>query len=353
MIDFSLMSINKIIIHHVPNSLREQNPTLGTQLIELDAAALNELIRRITDVMGRGSNCLEMEFNDISDVSAVSQAISIMTDFSDETFIAKTTSLAQKLYQSQSNNRIPGGILVCISGRTGSNQQQYVALIKAESQSGFHISSIDSVQFLADLFLTEAQRLYKIGFLVRENINNPITPNDVSIYIFDQNATHSGTVGLANYFSQAFLGCKPMENAARQTEIFYSVTKEFIVRNPTFTDEQKVDLTNSLHTYLKNDQSAVINSQLFANTYFENPEIIDQYTSRLRHDNFPSTAVTKDISRIKTKLKVRRMKFNSGVKITFPSPTQDSDIGDLLVVDNYNEETNYTTVRIKGRIESQ
>lgn len=353
MIDFSLMSINMVIIHHVPNSLREQNPTLGTQLIELDAAAQNELIRRITDTMGRGSNCLEMKFNDVSEVSAVSQVIAIMTDSTKETFIAKTTSLAQKLYQSQSNNRIPDGILVCITGRTGSNQQQYVALIKAESQSGFHISAIDNVQFLVNIFLTEAQRLYKIGFLVRENNNNPITPNDVSIFIFDQNATHSGTVGLANYFSQAFLGCKPMENAARQTEIFYNVTKGFIVSNTTLTDEQKVDLTNSLHTYLKNDQSTVLNGQLFANTYFDDPEIIDQYTSRLRQDDFPANAVTKDISGIKTKLKIRRMKFNSGVKISFPSPSQDSDTGDLLVVVNYNEETNYTTVRIKGRIESQ
>lgn len=347
------MSIDKIIIHHVPNSLTEISPSFGTQLIELQANALNELIRRITVVMGRGSNCLEMHINDTTDTSAVTQTIAIITDTSNEIFIAKTTILAQKLYQSQANNRIPEGILVCITGRTGASQQQYVAIIKAEGQSGFHISSINNIEFLANLFLTEAQRLYKIGFFIRNNVNTPITSNDISLYIYDQNAIHSGTVGLANYFSQTFLGCKPMENAARQTEIFYDVTKDFIMKNTSFSDEKKVDLTNSLHTYLKNDQSTVINGQLFANTYFEDPEIIDQYSARLVQDCFPVSAVTKDISRIKNKLKIRRMKFNSGVKISFPSPTPDQTYDDLLVVDNYNDVTNYTTVKIKGRIESQ
>ena len=222
MIDLSSMSIDKIIIHHVPNSLRGLTPTFSNEPVQFDVNALNVLTTRITNVMGRGSKCVEMQVNDITDISAASQVINIMVDQSKEMLISKTTSLAQKLYQSQVNNRIPDGILVCITGRTGANQQQFAALIKAEGQSGFHMSSISEVEFIADIFLTEAQRLYKIGFWVRNVVNTPITANDLSIYVFDQNATHSGTVGLATYFSQMFLGCKPIENAARLTEIFYN-----------------------------------------------------------------------------------------------------------------------------------
>ncbi|TWH45931.1 nucleoid-associated protein [Sporomusa sp. KB1] len=352
MIDFSLMSIDKIIIHNIPNALKGTAPTFSTELLELDQQALDVLATRITTVMGRGSNCVEMQLSDTTDVSAAHQFISIMTDPSDATFISKTSSLAQKLYQAQSNNRIPDGILVCINGRTGASQQQFVAAIKAESQSGFHVSSISSVQFLADLFLTEAQRLYKIGFCVRTTINPPTT-NDLSMYVFDQNAIHSGTVAMANYFSQAFLGCKMMENAARQTEVFYETTKDFIMKNPSFDDEKKVDLTNSLHTYLKNDQSTIINGQLFANTYFEDPEIIDQYNARLTKEHFPSASVTKDTSRIKRKLKFRRMKFNSGIRISFPPNSSEENMDDFLLVDSYNKATDFTTVKIKGRIESQ
>lgn len=353
MIDFSLMSIDKIIIHSAPNSLRGVAPTFGSRVIHLEANALNELIQRITDVMGRGSNCVEMQLHDITNLSTVSRVISIMTDTTEENFISETRDLAQKLCQSQTNNRTPDGILVCLAGRTGVSQQQYLALIKAEEESGFHISSIEIVQFLSNLFLTKTQRLYKIGFFIRNNTNIPIIPENFSVYIFDQNATHTGTVGLANYFSNVFLGCKPMENNARLTELFYTTTKDFITKNPAFSEEQKLEITNSLHTYLKNDQSTVVSGQMFANAYFDNPEIIDQYTSLLARENFPLTAVGKDLSRIKTKLKIRRMKFNSGVRITFPSHTTDQEHNELLVFGNYDHDTDYTEVKIKGRIESQ
>ncbi|MEN6414334.1 MAG: nucleoid-associated protein [Veillonellales bacterium] len=353
MIDLAMMSIDKTIIHQVPNSLAGAAPIFSHEIIHLDGEALAALTRRVTDVMGKGSNCLEMQVNDTTDVSSVTQVISIMENSSDETFISKTISLAQKLFQSQSNNRIPEGILVSLSGRTGASQQQFIALIKAEGETGFHIQDVNQVDFLSNLFLTNAQRLYKIGFFVRDNTNSPINPNDLSIYVFDQNAVHNGTVCLANYFYQTFLGCKQLVNAAHQTETFYSSTKDFIVNNSNFTDEKKIELVNSLHTYLKSDQSAVINGQHFANTYFEDPEIIDQYTSRLTQDKLPLIAISKDISRINRKLKIRRMKFNTGVKISFPSPASGQNTDDLLVMESYNEVTDYTSLKIKGRITSQ
>lgn len=353
MIDLSLMSVDNIIIHQVPSPLQAQSPVFGTQLIVLETGATNELIRRVTDVMGRGSNCVEMRWNDTSDISAVSLAISILQNHSANTFIAQTSALARKLFNSMSNNRIPGGILVCLAGRTGAAQLPYIALIKAEGETGFHISSPESIEFLADLFLTKAQRLYKIGFLVQENVNAALTPDDISVHIFDQNAVHNGTASMATYFSQTFLGCAQLENAARNTELFYNITKDFIAKNPALTDEKKVDLTSSLHSYLKSNQSAVVSGQVFADTYFEDPAISDQYASRLTQDNFPAIAVAKDISRIKNKLKARKVKFNSGVRITFPSPEPGEGTDGLFIISDYNQTTDYTQVKIKGRVESQ
>lgn len=353
MMDLTGMTIERIVIHKVPNTQQNIPPTFGEALIDLDIPAKAELCKRIVLVMGKGSNCIEMQIEDVTANSAA-QYVSKIIDCANETnFIDDTKLLAQKLYTTQTHHKISEGLLVCISGRTGISQQQYIALVKAEPQSGFTLDDENHFEFLSNLFLTEAQRLYKIGFWIRCTVTTPVTIPDLSIHIYDQNSVHTGTAHLANYFSHSFLGCRPLANAALQTEHFYKTTKDFIVRNNSFTDEQKVRLTNALHTYLGSDQSAVINTQTFATTYFGTPEIIDQYTSRLQQDHIPFSAITKDISKIKNLLRIRRVKFNSGVKITFPATNPDQNINDLFSVGEYNEATNYTSVRIKGKVESQ
>jgi hypothetical protein len=353
MIDLTAMSIERIVIHKVPNTLQGIPPTFGDSLFILDLPARIELCKRIVQVMGRGSNCIEMQVEDRTSTSAASIVSGIIACSIDTSFISDTQLLAQKLYNAQSHHKISEGLLVCLQGRTGAQQQQFIALIKAEPESGFTLNAENHFEFLSNLFLTETQRLYKIGFWTRNTINTPIMIDDLGIHIFDQNSIHTGTATMANYFSHNFLGCRPLANAALQTEHFYKTTKDFIVRNNSFSDEQKVCLTNALHTYLTSDQSAVINSQTFATAYFDSPEIIDQYSSRLSQDSIPTTAITKDISKIKNLLRIRRMKFNSGVKITFPSSASEQSMGDLLCVESYNETTDYTSVKIKGRIESQ
>lgn len=352
--DISLLSIEKAIIHYVPNCQNPDiQPILNDSLLILEDEARETLAARITGVLGRGTNCLEMRIADTTETSTASEITNILNDpLNDENFITKTKSLARKLYLAQSSGRISEGILLCILGRSGQSQQQFVALIKAEKQTGFHIDTerLLNVEFIQDLFLTDSQKLYKVAFWSRSTTSMPISVNDLQIHIFDQNATHTGTVKAATYFSQNFSGCAPLENTAYQTEQFYSKTKNFINANESIADSEKVTLINSLHTYLKSDQSTVINTQEFATTYFQNDELTNQYLSRMRHERFPETAINKNIERISTKLRNRKISFNTGVKISFPSQ---GDSGDLFRVDGYDSSTNYTTICIKGKMNSQ
>nr|WP_320146041.1 nucleoid-associated protein [uncultured Anaeromusa sp.] len=355
MLDVSLMTLDKIIVHGVPNARLEDAPSFSDEPLTLEQNALNALSSRIVDVVGQGSHCVEMQLTDHTEASVAKQVSSIMNDFhtdNDSVLIQKSMSVAQKLYTTQSNPNIPSGLLLCLTGRAGATQEKFVALIKAEKQSGFQVSSLNNVRFISDLFLTEAQRLYKIGFFVSHATSELTTTADLQVHVFDKNATSTGTIGLAAYFSCQFLGCAPLENSARQTEKFYLSTKDFITQNNSLVDEEKFDLINALHVYLKNDQSTIINTQSFATSYFQNPEIRQQYISRLASEDFPSTAITKDTSKISRKLNIRKMRFNSGVKITFPSDSPQSN-NDLLRIEGYNKDTDYTTACIKGRIESQ
>ena len=79
-------------------------------------------------------------------------------------------------------------------------------------------------------------------------------------------------------------------------------------------------------------------------------EVADQYCSRMKKEGFPETAVTKDIARIQTKLRQRRIIFSSGVKISFKFEKISDD---LIKIGNYNKDTNYTIISIKGKISDQ
>lgn len=99
--DLVNLTIEKVIIHEVPNQKNGKIPTLSGQIIILPDESRIELTRRITEVLGRDSNCVEMSINDKTDASASSIVSSLIEDSSDSNFLTKSQALAQKLHNVQ------------------------------------------------------------------------------------------------------------------------------------------------------------------------------------------------------------------------------------------------------------
>ena len=138
----------------------------------------------------------------------------------------------------------------------------------------------------------------------------------------------------------------------RTTKQFYDATKEFITSLDCPVEEQ-TDLLNALTTFLKVDKSSVIDPTIFASTYFSDSKVQDNFKIHLEEKGLPTTAFTKDIEHIKTKLQVRKVVFNNSVKISASPEIFKTDViikpyaGDN---DATGTPTQWTQIIVKDRI---
>jgi hypothetical protein len=127
------------------------------------------------------------------------------------------------------------------------------------------------------------------------------------------------------------------------TNDFFYNTRDYIENLPIeYLD--KLDLHDSLYSYLKVSQSNIIGINGFAQDYLA-PELRDGYRAHMVDKKFPENAVTKDLEYLKNKLRKRQVHFTSQVSITAPSDGFD----DLVKIRGIEE--GMTIVAIKGTIE--
>ena len=75
--------------------------------------------------------------------------------------------------RAQLNRNIPGGMLIVFDGTVGAGNHAFLGTIKAETQSGFRRHEDEKkriiTEFLNNVFLTPATRLFKIAMFVVED----------------------------------------------------------------------------------------------------------------------------------------------------------------------------------------
>lgn len=315
--EFANFTINRIITHEIFQ--RDENreiipPTLSSQITLLDQEGKAELAARIVEAIGKDSKSVEMQISNIDEGSVYNYVKNILDNIDDANFISKSQNIARNLARAQSSRNLPGGILVVIEGTTGLSSSKYVAIIKAELQGGFQKSQNNTIEYVKDLLLTPQQKLYKIGvFMEKDSILQ-------RFFVFDFNMSQAQENGMAVYFYNNFLGCSILHTDKYFTNKFYFETKKFIDESKIFSDDEVFDLHTHLYSYLKS-QSTTINIGEFANEYINDVEKRDTY-SKYMSDNIEegfNRSITKDISDIKSKLKMRKLIFTNRVKISAPS----------------------------------
>ncbi|MGG5216154.1 nucleoid-associated protein [Rahnella variigena] len=357
-VDFTFegLLIEKIIAHRVfPRGVGKTLtvPKLSKEVMAFGQEALDAFQIRITEALASKSHGIEMSIGGVGDDCFLNLSASTFSNDT-EHFIKVTHRLANKLNEAQYNSSAPGGILAVLSGRVGNDSVPFLAVIKAEPQSGFRTRENDeqlTMEYISELLLTPAQRFYKIGFLV-QNIALPPDENgnyDSSSYrafLFDHLMTSTETKKAAGYFYARFLDMDISKSSKKLTQDFFENTRDFI-NTRQIEEGEKLELFEALRSEMRSQKNTLSTAD-FSQTNFE-PEMSREYLEFMDSKKFPTAAIAKDNDYILAKLKLRnKLVFSNDVWVSVP-PDQLKNLVEILP----SEDNDSTMLRIKGKLKSQ
>lgn len=310
------LQVGRIVMHEIFRRGEDRQkvpPSYGTELERLSDLAIGQFRARITDALSARSKSMEMRIVRQGQGSVVEAAGGLLASQDDE-FLQRSKEIADLLAEAQMARSYPGGMVLVFDGTFGAPEQKFLGIIKAETQSGFRRSkSAEAMvtEFLENIFLTPATRLFKVAFLVQPDA----VQADASwrALVFDSNITASHREGAAQYFYEAFLGCTFPENGKYETVKFYDLTREF-VRQAQISPEAKRDLGDALYTFVKTEQSPTFTAQEFSESYLP-LELRDPFSRFLNAKQFPDRAVVRDTSDMGARLRRRRFKFGADIEL--------------------------------------
>lgn len=240
--------------------------------------------------------------------------------------------------------------MVAFDGTVGHPSKPFFGVMKAELHEGFLKTNNLQAQFVSDLFLSPKTKLYKIGLFEQKSVGQQL-PDGWHATVYDSAMTASQRDNAALYFHGRFLGLELPENNAQRVRQFFEKTKEFI-RSAPVSEQERVDLYNSLYTYLKVDKSPTIQTTKFAENYFSE-DLADSYLEQMKADKFPDGAIEKDLSEVSGSLRLRRLRFPN--RITLSGPPEALD--ELVKVESISSDgvagDQWTRITVRGPLESQ
>lgn len=344
------MIIQKVVIHQVLK--RESQDSIAPPLYndtcsELDDKSLDALQRRFTKSLGNNSHSMKMEIHNTGNGSA----FKYITDFwlsneDDNQFVQLSKELTKLLAASQTNGRIPGGVVVIVKGIVTEYQKDFIAIIKAEKHDGFNITEEEGknlLKYFNNLVLSPQQKLQKIGYFVNNAVKGrKIDTKDVDAFVFDSNTSEISMSAHAAYFYDKFLGLGFRTDAEFITNKFYTSTRDFINTCTSLTSERKIDLQSDLRDYLEAGNINVINPNDFIRRTITDGKIIDEYLKFVEVQNIPLHDTKKYLSLARRSMKDRRISFEHKIKLYGPSEA----FKDSVKIEENGEDT---IITIKGK----
>jgi nucleoid-associated protein YejK len=355
------LQIQGIVIHQIhqrDNDGNKVTPGKGTEFIKFDAEAMDTFKSRFINAIGSDSKAVLMSIVN-QESKDLPPLIDIISDSTDDDYISLSYDIANKLADAQQRRNIPGGIVVVFRGKYGATPKKFVGIMKAEIHSAYEkkvneLTQELTLKYIEEALLTPATKLYKTAAFF-EKITAP-EGNDLNskwdVLVSDSQISQTEGKAAAHYFYSSFLGCGYPETSARTTKKFYEATCDFL-NNMDILEEKRNDLYNALTSYLKHENSDIVNPSEFSNRYF-NAETRDSYSEFLEDKEIPTTAFTKNVEHISGKLKTRKLSFSKNVKLIAPSQIFKEFIEIQLISENdAGEAVNWTKIIVKDKIVAQ
>lgn len=359
-INFGIIDVNRCVIHHIKE--KENKQAHATVLLEDKLIDINESIKstiqdRLTSAAGKDSRSFELEIANYLQGSFF-DTVKNLKDVNDDEFLKKSRHIAELLAESQTRNNISSGVFMLLDCSDKKTNRGIYVVIKAEFQEALRSkTSVDgenkSLELLKDIFLSPAQKLYKVGIIfdkLKPIVNDELNSKYGAI-VFDEQFRLEG-LRPAEYFYKDFLGLSISNNAKIQTANMYTMTKSFVITE--MDASKRFDVLEALRSEIFTSTATTIRptefSKKFFSEYLSDNILMDKYNAKVANQ-LPST-ITIDKALIQKQLEKTKMIFPNSIILAGDS----SDFnGSVSIYENINaipqdfNEQEFTIVIIKGK----
>lgn len=299
---------SSVIVHDLPSVLGDaSNLVLSDALSTCPQDVRNRFDERINHSLARAGTNVEFLEHDGVVRLAVAKLLASPSD--EKTIVRQSKKIATHLAEVQTGRNSPG-ILVISVGKRDANDS--VAIMKLEREAGVQLQESTTngkrsfdLAHLNDLMLTDKTRTLKVA------------------EIFDVNGTPSGVAcddqmgnEFARFFLKDFLGCQLCLDPSIASERFLTSAQEFIDKFVA-SGEQKVEYHAAVVVELMSKRQQ-LDPRKFATDHIESQHR-DLFLNHIRSAGVPSKRFPKDTSRILSKLRSKRLRFQSGIVALIPS----------------------------------
>lgn len=355
MLKIDLMTIDRVVVHTIPQRGVDKTyiaPSGGADVLRLAQGVSDVVVTRITKALGHNSHGIQADLRETGDDSIFAVSCAMMDCTSDADFAGYAQVVAEKLTKVQLSKSLETAKLISMSGTVTALSRPFVAFIKADLEQALSETTRQGksvLEILKDLFLTESQRLYKIGFFMRSAggtgmKSGKYVPEHHSVHLYDHLMTGVESRSAAFYFYSEFLGTDVAASDRRLTQDFYEKTLKFIDEQQ-FPQPKRIALGEALRAELRSN-SQTLSVADFSHHHMSGRDQ-NQYVAYMQKSSFPAHAITKDVEYVRNRLRRRqKVYFSNDIVITTP-PDQ---MKDLLKFKDNGDGT--TTVTVKGTVES-
>ena len=339
-IDYSLLIIDKLIIHDVPKHKKNEIDGAPPNYSENESTITDGLRLFFQDKIKtaiNGEHSISVCFKEETESSVPNCVRSIIS--SDDNFVNLSKEIATNLYNIQQGNNA-AGILLIIKGHI--NTLSICVILKLERDNGAQLvlneeTRTYNVKEVYDLMLTKKTQIFKVALFFDRSHS---TANyDGQLRDYQINPKYKKDL---NTFFLDFLGCFPFANPRTSTKLFYEYTKEYINTIPDLIKRSKY--TQDLNSYLQKNQTT-INPHEFADDYMVETEHKNQYRAHMQSKSFEFTTYLKDTSLVETQIRKFMIEFENGITILGTNGTFEDK-----VTLTENEETGECKAEITSKI---
>ncbi|CAL9328109.1 hypothetical protein SUDANB106_00015 [Streptomyces sp. enrichment culture] len=337
---FAQLVVDEAIFHLVPQRKRSDPVPAELQLSEA-VCQLTDDVR--TKIQANFRKVLTSYGREVVEEAEVKSALpdcvhEYLTQQRD--LVDVSTDIAQLLWDCQKGSS-PAGLLLVAAARLAGRRA--LLIVKLEQEGGLRAQDIVvdglrtfDMSYFADLLMTEHNKVYKAALFCVDGITEE---GRIGGWAADKQLSGK----MAQFWLQAFLGCRQKEDPQLLTQNFHQAAVDWVDQKVS-DPEKSVRYLMAVLVELRTN-TPTLDPTAFAASHLDLYDQ-DDFLGYLDSQNIPTTVFDKDVARVATRLSELRLGFESGIFIVAPVKRVYEDI---KIEDHPN---GTSTVTVKGKITS-